>query len=504
MAKKILSFFYTDLHWKLISLGLAFVIWFVAMNWHDPQENTSFPRDLQILNTEILRHDNVVLLNTEALRATSINLGIRGYRSALGAVDVAELFVYVDMRAVNSAYVLASDGPITLELPVNANLLSGYELQYVRPARVMVELDRLERASFPLEVYSIGQVRDGYELRSITAANLSVLVTAARSIIETIDYVKVEVDLTDVYESGTVDSPIIVIDRDGYDITDQVILLSVNATTVRLQVLPVRTVELRVETVGEMAAGFIEAEIRPSILVADIVGEAEILDEVEYILLNVDLHGLSGSIERPVDIASHLPEGIELSKNVPEDITVTITVEPIQVRPFFVPRRDVSFREYGALYQTLNDPATFRVVVSGPQSIVSAMTTADLNVHFDLRNLPVGIHHVPLTVPILPPGVSLAEQPQTLEVQIFAPGYEDPDPPDEPEPTPTAEPEPTPEPEPSPTPEPSPLPSPTPTTTPSADDTENGNGDDDPYDSYAPYDENDPPSGSGNEDNDSE
>jgi len=227
-----------------------------------------------------------------------------------------------------------------------------------------------------------------------------------------------------------------------------------------------------------MASGFIVSEIQPSVMTIDVVGLAERLDEIEYIEVPIDIQGLRESTTMPVDTASILPEGLALSRNAPTEITLTVDVEPIQVRTFFVPRRDASFLEYGATYTTISDPPNIRVVVSGPQSIVNGMTANALDIVFDLRNLPVGIHWVPLTVRNLPPGVSLVEPAQTLHVQIYAPAQNDPE--ETPEPTPT----PTPEPTPSPTPTPIPTPDPTPTPPPDENGNgENGNGyDDDPDD----------------------
>jgi len=474
MVKKILSFFYTDLHWKLISLGLAFVIWFVAMNLHDPSENASFPIPLQIVNLAYMERDNLVLVNEAELRGMTINLGIRGLRSAFEDLDAGDLIVYIDMRTVNISEALASDVPITELLTVNTNLLPGFELQYVRAANVAVELDWRVTAPFTLQIEDIGQVRDGYELRSLRPDNLMVSVIAAREVINAIDHVKIEVDLEALDDNDNIDASIMVIDQYGEDITHRVIELSINTTTVRAQVLPVRSVELRVEQVGEMASGFIVSEIRPTELFIDVVGNVEILDEIEYISIEFDLDGLGESIERPINIADFLPSGVFLSESTPEEITISVDVEPIQRRTLFVPRRDVRTIGYGVYHTTIGDPANIRVVVNGPQSTVGAMNVNALRVELDLRGLPVGIHWVPLTV-ALPFGVSLAEPMQSLQVQIFEPALDEPDdyiPEVTPYPSPSPTPEPTPTPTPTPTPEPTPPLTPEPTPPPE----ENGNG----------------------------
>jgi len=484
MVKRVKDFFKTDIHWKLVSLGLAIVIWFVAMNLHDPLENRSLPRYMQIHGLDIIERDDLVVVNEEAIRATSINLGIRGLRSELSGVDSADIFVFVDMREVDSNQARAADGPVTQTLPVRSNLIPGIEQQYVRASHVEVELDWLINRSFPIEIDEYGQVGEGFELVSRQAANPFIVVTGARGLVNTIARVRVEVDLDNITEDTNIYASVMVIDHDGEDITSQMRSRTVNETTVRIEVLPVRAIELRVETIGEMASGFtISEEIRSSELTVAVVGTAERLNEIKYIPLAINLDGMNESNEVPIKVGDFLPTGLRLSRNAPEEVLISIDIEPIQVRSFFVPFRDVRILDYGADYTPISPPGNVRVAVSGAQSVVSAMIASDLRVEVDLRALPVGIHWVPFTVENLPPGAVLVEPRQALHVHIFEPAQNIP------EPTPTPTPAATPTPEPSPT--PAPTPSPTPEPTPPPDENgygENGNG----------Y--NDPPNGNGETD----
>ena len=145
----------------------------------------------------------------------------------------------------------------------------------------------------------------------------------------------------------------------------------------------------------------------------------------------------------------------------------------------------------GVFHDPISPPDNIRVVVSGLRSVVDAMSHDDITVVLDLRNRGIGVHWVPLTAN-LPAGVTLAENLQPIQVQIFTPAIEDPDDDPVPSPTPTPGPETTPEPTPGPT--PTPIPEPTPTPTPTPEPIENGNGENGngPPNDY-PYDNDDPP-----------
>jgi hypothetical protein len=72
------------------------------------------------------------------------------------------------------------------------------------------------------------------------------------------------------------------------------------------------------------------------------------------------------------------------------------------------------------LYQLVNETAPIRVTVSGPRSLISSLTSDSIDLEFDLRALPIGIHTVPLVVE-LPPRLSLVGSPPVLVVQIHEP-----------------------------------------------------------------------------------
>jgi len=440
VVKKILSFFYTDLQWKLISLVLAAGVWLLAMNMHDPMVNNTYSVPLRLISEEVLERDGLVVLNRNELLDTQINIQVRSLRSVYDALTQegrVDIYPFIDLRAVVSSIAQNSDEPDTQVLPVIANLQPGLDLVFVRSASVDVLLDTLVVRSFPVEIGYVGQVADGYELRSIQAVNPNVTVRGARTHVNRVDSIRLEADLTNAGSGVTSadDVPLVVFDRYGEDITDYV-SLSVVETSVRVQILPVRALDIRIAPVGQLAPGFALAEIVPSDLFVDVVGVAEVLDETEYILLEFDLDGLIEDTSQQLIIADFLPDGIELSRNAPEEITADAVIEPIMRRTFSMPRGSIRTLGFGGLFSPVDDTIMHvRVVVSGPQSRVSAMTLNDIVIEMDMNYLAIGTHWVPLTA-FLPLGVVLAEPLQAMHMQVHEPTEREPTPPVGPETTP--------------------------------------------------------------------
>jgi len=429
--KKILSFFYTDLHWKLISLFLAFVLWVVGSNVNNPHENGSVIVPLNLLNFEILANENIVLLNEDALdvRAT---VGVRGTRHYLTGLLGAEAYIQemqvipsIDFRVIDADAVRSSDGPVTMRLDVSADLYEGLYVRSIRPRYIEVELDMLMRQSFPIEIEILNEVAPNFEMRQVRLEIPRVTITGARSVVSEIDSVWVSVDVLGFHTDSDVPVELMVFDRDGQDITDSV-GLSVRETVAMVPVWPVDALELEFEAIGEVATGFAVAEIEFYPQSVDIIATEERLIQLTPLLMSVDLDNANAGIDRRVSVLDYLPDGVYLAHGQSPYVTVTVAVEPIERRTLSVPSDNLRRRGTAALYQVIGEAMPIRITVSGPRSLVSALNPADVGIEIDLRNLAIGTHSVAVSVE-LPDGITHVPPAPRVQVQIHEPASDEPD-----------------------------------------------------------------------------
>jgi len=419
---KFFSFFSTDIHWKLIALFLAFLLWIVGSNVNNPHENGSINARLNVANFELLANEGIVLLNEDALD-TGVNVGVRGARDYLSAllgadahVQEAHVIPSIDFRAIDFDAVRISDVPVTVRLDITANLYEGLEPRSIRPRYVDLELDVLMRHSFQIEVEILNEVAPNFEIRPIRLANSWVTVTGARSVVSEIDSVWVSIDVVGLHTESEESVSLVVLDHAGRDITDMV-ELSVRETTATIPVWPIDALEFDVEPTGEVAAGFAVAEIEFYPQTINIIAPEERLIQLTPLLMGIDVETANATINRSISVLEYLPDGVYLAQDQSSYVDVTVVIEPIENRIFFVPRDNVRSRMMAPLYEVLTDVTNIRVVISGPRSLLSDLTSADIGLELDLRNLPIGIHNVALSVE-LPAGMSLAQVPPRLQVQI--------------------------------------------------------------------------------------
>ncbi|MCL2498769.1 MAG: CdaR family protein [Defluviitaleaceae bacterium] len=459
MVKKVVAFFYTDILWKLLALGLSVILWLVSMTMFDPEENKFHPTTLLLDNIAVLEAENVVLLNDYELLTRDIMVGVRAAASQLTPTQMQEIRPSIDFRAVLGWEVHAAEGLTEIALPVSVHLPLGLTLLHTTPFEVIVRLDALIRSSFPVEIIQIGTVGTGAQLESLSVANTSVTLTGPRSVVNQVGRVQVFADVQGLTENVSSSVPITVYDIYGYDITEA-LTLNVSETVLRKEILHVKRVPFRPVIAGTLAEGFAVAEYEITPTEIYLAGTAERMADIEAIVPIFDLEQASEDFSRVFNINDEgwLPVGTALAQGQLSGVYFNVTVEPINERTINILRRNIGVFGGNALYTVQNNPTHVTVRVSGPASRIAQLMPTDITVNLNLHNREIGIHRIPLQV-ILPSGFHLEGPVPFLEVRIYEPAEHtaennginqntqppvDPNPPTDPDPSDDPDPDPDP------------------------------------------------------------
>jgi len=429
--RRIYSFIFVDLHWKLLSLALAFVLWFVGAIMSNPIQNDSFNIPLRLQNIEILVNEGLVLVNQDEIDElfSHVQVSIRALRHDLEilreasmAQQAAMVVPSIDFRAVDFDAVTNSDGALVIYLDVSVNLAAGYEHFSISPSVIPVEIDAYVQQIFPIaiDVVNDDDIAPGVELRPVRLVNSSVTVSGTRTNMQRVNSVRVAVDVMGIFADREIENlPLVVFDHYGVDITD-LVELSVRETTATVSVWNIETVELHVDGLGEVATGFAVGEIVIEPDTIYVMGLLWRLESLQYVALEVDLDDARESFSREIDVTEWLPDNVLLRTGESPEVTIYVEIEPIERRVFTIPRGNVMIRGVDAIYQIMNDAPMIRVEVNGPRARLAELIDADIGLVLDLRNRPIGTHNVTLGVE-LPEGFSLALRAPALQVQIHEP-----------------------------------------------------------------------------------
>ena len=213
--------------------------------------------------------------------------------------------------------------------------------------------------------------------------------------------IRVIVELKNITASGTQKVPyqLSVVTRfnNRVEVTDR----SISMATVNISELYSKQVEVKCELVGNVAEGYNAGQLQMSHSEIEIWGQQELIDQVAYAKVKLDIGSATGSISETLEVQYYTAEGEML-----DSAGIRTTVERIQVSlPVFVTKELRLTMNYidapGARRRNMRavlDPET--IMVSGPAEVLRDRETIVLG-DFDL--LSVGdtesTHTYGITVP---------------------------------------------------------------------------------------------------------
>ena len=134
--------------------------------------------------------------------------------------------------------------------------LSPAEITRVMPSNVTVKLDAIVTESFPINLKVVGNPTIGFETQTPVLSDQNVFISGPRSLIETIDHIDAEINISDATEDVQRMIELTPLDAEDNPVTG----ISLNPASIQVTV-PVtqrggfRTVVVKIVTSGQVAPG---------------------------------------------------------------------------------------------------------------------------------------------------------------------------------------------------------------------------------------------------------
>ncbi|KIL53582.1 hypothetical protein KP77_01820 [Jeotgalibacillus alimentarius] len=197
----------------------------------------------------------------------------------------------------------------THEVPLQPEGFSSELTVTISPSVATVTIDERVTEEFAVDAeFNQSIIPDGYELAGITADPETVMVTGARSVIESIRYVRASVDTDEpVEDEQTIESTVQVLngslDKLPVTVEPQTVDLTVSVTQ------PSKEVALVATPSGTPAEGLQFESIELAEDTVTIYGPGDTIDNINEIEVPFDLSGVSSDGSR-VEVPIPVPEGV--------------------------------------------------------------------------------------------------------------------------------------------------------------------------------------------------
>lgn len=408
---------------KLISLMLAFLLWFLVVQIGDPKDSQDMGRiQVKLVNTELLDAENKVyevLDDTDTVRVT-----VYAQRSVLQNLRSSDITAEADVSRLTDINTI----PITFT-SANANVTD------IRGSHDVVKLNVEDKASKYVTLVSStsGEVADGYMVSGVTTDQNRIEVTGPQSLVDQVKNAGVVIDVTDATGNLTANVDIALYDENGETVTGENLVTNVSYVRVSVEVLAVKEVPLELQVMGVPAEGYMATGVidcDPATV--QIAGTTVKLAQISQITVSeeeLNITGESKNMEAVIDIREYLPDGVKLADSTfSGKVEAVVHIEPSTERTLELnaDQLRISGVPDGLQGELLMDEdETYTLELEGLQDTIEALSESDLTGTVDIgawmeeegmETLSPGTYHVPVTFE-LEQGVAVTNAP-SVRVRI--------------------------------------------------------------------------------------
>lgn len=400
MIKKVLR------NWglKLISLVIAFLLWFVVMSTDNPKEtHVYYNIPVTLRNGELLERENKVY---EVLNGTDVvRVSVRAPRSVHELLRVSDIVAEADMSRLTELNTIA----INCSVP-------NFDVESVDASPDVMKLSIEEKRSKWISVRSLvsGEVADGYRIISTVMDQNQVEVSGPKSLVDAISDARVEIDVTDAISTRSANAEIVFYNAEGGVIDETRLKKSADYIRMQVEILPFKEVPVELNVTGEPAEGYLATGVtdcRPSTVV--LAGSASLLTNVTKISVPqdmLDITGATGNLEKMINLKEYLPANVKFAdSSFNGRVSVTVHVEPKKERTLEIPVSGIAVNNLpeGYTYSFAAQEPPCRLTVSGLEAEINALTPAEIACSVDIGawmdqnkifRLRPGAYEIPVTV----------------------------------------------------------------------------------------------------------
>ena len=292
---------------KLASLIFAAIVWFLITNINDPVTSVRYTNiPVTLKNTNLITDQGqvyTVLDNSDVISSVTIFAP----RSIIDSLTQNNIIASADIQDLSSLN--------TVSINVSTNKYSD-KIENITPSSTVVKLsvERKASKSLALSATTSGTLADGYVIGDVSTEQNMIRISGPESIINSVKYAAVDVDVTGFTSNIGTDADIVLYDANGDPIDGS--LVSMNIKTVRVNVVIYETkyVPLSFVVKGEPVIGYIptgEVESNPSqIMIAGRGSTLVGINEIKIDDVAVDVTGYTGNLTASIDVSKYLPSGV--------------------------------------------------------------------------------------------------------------------------------------------------------------------------------------------------
>lgn len=370
---------------KILSLGIALILWIVIINIDDPARTKTFQNvAVELLNPESIEKTNKVF---DVIEGGLVDVTVKANKSVIDKLRVSDLSVTADLININN------NGAVQIEPSCPKYPSIDVELGKVKYLKVSLENKKTKQ--FKVEVVKKGTEAEGYNIPEFKLKPSIIEVSGAESQIDLIAKVVIEVNVDNLSENYKERLEPKAYDKNDNLISSDKLAFSTSLVQVNATVLPTKVVPISLELKGDPAYGYevIGKEYEPKEI--EIVAKQEVLDAISSIPIEIDMEGRTESKEFQINMLDYL-DGANLVNESDKTLIVNVKIEKLEIKDITFTSNEINVEnlpnDMKFNYNKANE--VYSVKIMGLKETLSKITGKSLSPYINLNNVAIGVHEV--------------------------------------------------------------------------------------------------------------
>ncbi len=375
---------------KLLAVVFAILLWLTIINVIDPSEpKTISGIPVELLNQEALTDRGYTF---QVIEGNTVAITVTGPKSKIDTLTATDFVAYADISKISEL----SDY-VDIEVKCTKSGISQSNLTIdLRNDTVKIDIENRESRTMDVDVNIIGTPAAGYAIGEYDVSPMSIKLTGAESIIQSIARVEAEYDINGASLDVSENLELKLFDEDGNELSKDGLTLSRDTVRVKIPLLIKKVVPVNYAHSGTVREGYKIAKMTCSIESAVIAGSADAVDAISSIDLPAELINVSDIYEDAtysVRISHYIPSSVKLISDAIIS-EVVVDVEPLVTKKIDVPVSNITIENKNNSYKYEFAKKSISVTYTGLSADIENITATGIKASIDATGLEKGANTV--------------------------------------------------------------------------------------------------------------
>ena len=372
--KSILLLVKNNWQYKLLSLLLAIIVWFIIVQYVNP-EDTRHINDIKIqVNTEdsVPVGEGLVLVTDYD---ETLDIVYKASRDVISVLNTDRITAYVDLSSATKS------GEYSFPVKIDTNgqniIILEQSVSYAT-----LKFEKSATAQIPIVVKAEGSVPEGYVMREPVCVPSAINVEGPESEISRIVSAEVVINQKEFKETKVYNCDYIFVDADGNEVTKEYITSDFDKVDVTISVQKTKTIPITVKLInsaGGYEDSFASVLVEPSTIT--VAGSEEVLETLNnYDLGTIDVADKTEDFSQQFVVS--LQNGLKNVDGI-ENVTVNVDFGEIKTKKITFNQFQIDNLPPNQKVEIINK--SIDIVFRGIAADISKLSAADVKIVVDFN-----------------------------------------------------------------------------------------------------------------------